>query len=233
MSIVLTRQQVREIDRRAIEDFGLPGVVLMENAGRHVAELVLDLLEQELHLTVMDSRVGILCGGGNNGGDGYVAARHLHNHGVHVTAYAIKDPAQLRGEAAVHYQVAHKMNLVAPMYDGHLDDLEDELAVSQLIVDALLGTGFSGPMRDDLAAVIDICNRAHERGAAVVAVDVPSGLDCDTGIAADPTIHADTTITFVARKIGFEEPTSQGLLGEVVVADIGTPPELVQKVIGL
>jgi NAD(P)H-hydrate epimerase len=232
----LTRDQVRTVDRIAIEQLGIPGVVLMENAGRAVAEETLKLLAGA------PAACAILCGGGNNGGDGYVAARHLHNAGLRVivlnAAPPLSPPLQggekggvRGGDAAVFRAVVEKMGL--PCRDildaAALARAEPELAQATVFVDALLGTGFHGEVHPHLAAIIRRCNAlAREgQGKKVVAVDVPSGMDCDTGRAADPTIRADLTVTFVALKKGFLAPEAQPYLGRVVVASIGTPPDLV------
>lgn len=229
--MVLSTQQVREVDRLAIEELGLPGVVLMENAGRHVAVTVLDLLETQLHLTPADAAVAVLCGAGNNGGDGYVIARHLANQGVRVTAWAIGDPARLKPDAAVHHAVAAKMNLVKPMGDSQQmhEAIRAGALKAHVLVDALLGTGFSGTVREPVNELIDACNRAKENGAHIVAVDTPSGLDCDTGQASGAVIWADVTVTFIVAKVGFLQPEAQPYLGEVEVADIGAPPDLIRR----
>ena len=230
--LTLTRDQVREVDRLAIEVLGMPGVVLMENAGRAVSDMTLDLLEGELHLVAQDANVVILCGGGNNGGDGYVIARHLSNAGVNVTAVAIKDAADLRGDAAVNWAIADRMGRVAPA--PSIQDLHERLTGPNgphVIVDALLGTGFQGDVRDDLAQVIQVCIAAHEAGVKVVAVDVPSGLDCDTGQPSNATIIADMTVTFVAAKVGFTQSAAEPYVGQIIPVEIGTPPSLIGRVL--
>lgn len=237
--IVLTRDQVRRVDRLAIDELGIPGVVLMENAGRGVAEQALEMLNDPgtaKHTELPRAgAVVILCGGGNNGGDGYVAARQLHNAGVPVTLLAAKDPAGLTGDAAVHCEVCKRMGL-GPDAITNPDQLENQAASwprAALIIDALLGTGFTGEVRGHLAEVIDRCNaaRAADGGPRVLAVDVPSGLDCDTGRPFNAVVHADTTVTFVTHKQGFTADTAQRYLGRVVVAGIGTPPSLIDRVI--
>lgn len=217
----LTREQVREVDRKAIEELGIPGVVLMENAGRHAADIVMDVLENDMHLVAPDARVAVFCGGGNNGGDGYVVARHLHNIGVNVDAIAVKDVNTLTGDAAINCDVATKMGLVV-----NYDNLENKEGKEHVLVDALLGTGFQGDIRDDLVSVINLINQSRQRGAKVVAIDVPSGLDCDTGQPSNATIEADVTVTFVAMKQGFLAETAEKYVGQAIVVDIGAPPEL-------
>lgn len=230
--LILTRQQVRRIDQLAISEYGMPGVVLMENAGRSAAEIILKEIKTELKLEPGNCRVAILCGGGNNGGDGYVIARHLHNAGVPVALYAAIDPAQLSGDAAVSAQIAQKMQL-------ELHDISDEHTLreaslawekSQLLVDALLGTGFQGTLRPEIANVVRRCNAVALHGKRVVAIDLPSGLDCDSGQPSAVTIRADLTITFVARKAGFDAAIAKPFIGRVVVAGIGAPIELIDRV---
>lgn len=226
----LTRKQVRAFDRLAIEAYGVPGVVLMENAGRNAAEVVLDVLVDELGVAPHAGRVAVLCGGGNNGGDGYVIARHLHVWGLHVTLWAAVDPDGLKGDAAVHANIARRLKLdLQPLTEpGHLDAAAGAWRGAHVVVDALLGTGFEGEVRPHLAAVIGRLNAT--RGPVVVAVDVPSGLDCDTGAPANATVRAGVTVTFVDRKAGFDAPAAAPHLGRVVVADVGVPQELVARV---
>jgi NAD(P)H-hydrate epimerase len=221
--IVLTRDQVRQIDRIAIEQIGIPGVVLMENAGRHAAQTVLELLPNPA-----GARVCVLCGPGNNGGDGFVVARHLHNAEVRVTVLLACDAQKITGDARVNYDIAQRMSL--PM---HAILTPDELAQTQaqlrdcdVIVDALLGTGFTGQPRPPIDQIIRAVNAL--RGPTIVAIDVPSGLDCDTGQPADPCVRADVTVTFVAPKAGFEKPPAPRYLGRIVVADIGVPRDLLR-----
>lgn len=226
----LTRAQVRDVDRRAIEDYGMPGVLLMENAGRNAAEEARKILVDDSNLR----SVVILCGGGNNGGDGYVIARHLKNWGLSVSLYATTPLEKLTGDAAINARIWQKMK-------GHSRPLEsaDELnaasatwARTGLIVDSLLGTGFSGELRPHMAAVIAAANRASaDSGIPILAIDLPSGLDCDTGVPANPTIRADTTVTFVAQKIGFRSSQAREHLGRIVVCDIGAPAALVSEVL--
>lgn len=229
----LTRDQIREVDRLAIEELGIPGAVLMENAGRHTADAVLDLLEHTEQIVAADARVAIVCGGGNNGGDGFVIARHLHNAQVRqVDTLATKPLNELAGDALIHARVADRMGLVTPLTDPDaFRRWFDERPNLHVVVDALLGTGFRGRVRDDVAAKIDTINTAKQRGAFVVAVDVPSGFDCETGEAAGPAVLADLTMTFVAEKVGFAAHHAETWLGQVVVVDIGAPPELIRRVL--
>ena len=232
----LTRAQIRQVDRLAIEELGIPGVVLMENASRSVAEAILALLGAELALEPAAAKVAVLCGGGNNGGDGYATARHLHNAGVAVALYAARDTAQLRGDAAVNAHIVRRMGMpVIPILGaGQVAAHGPRWGEYHVIVDALLGTGFSGEVRQPLAAIIEHCNAvaAQAGGPKVVAVDVPSGLDCDSGQPAGATVRADVTVTFVALKVGFSAASAQPYLGRLIVAGIGAPEELIRQVLG-
>ena len=212
----LTRDQSREIDRRAVEELHLPSIVLMENAARALAEAAVQMLDGK-------KRVLIVCGGGNNGGDGYAVARHLHNRGIAVSILATKSVEELDGDAATNARVAAAMGLT--IKSASPDAVR--AAEADLIIDALLGTGLTKPPREDAAALIRAMN-AHP--AAVLAVDVPSGLDCDTGRPLGACVRADRTVTFVAEKAGFGEASARDYLGEVTVGDIGVPPELVEAV---
>ena len=212
--MTLTREQVRAIDRRAIEEFGVPGVVLMENAGRGAAEVLLSLGAR--------GRVDICCGKGNNGGDGFVIARHLDNRGVPLRVLLFADPAGLSGDAAINYEIIRRSGLAIDVRAGAVDAeaLRQELSAAEWIVDALFGTGLSGPVRGPLAAGIAAINAS---GAKVLAVDIPSGLDCDSGEPLGPTVRAHHTVTFVAPKKGFASPAAREWVGVVHVADIGAP----------
>ena len=211
----LTRAEARQIDRRAIEEFGLPGIVLMENAGRNAATL--------LHERAPAARVAIVCGKGNNAGDGFVIARHLVNLGHDVRLLLACDPAEYRGDAAINWHVVEKMGIpAARLADAAPDVWERALAGADWIVDALLGTGASGAPRGAIATAIRAVNAVAGRDhAAVFAVDLPSGLDCDTGETPGPCIRANLTGTFVAPKVGFAQPGAAAWLGEVRALEIG------------
>lgn len=219
----LTRSQVRRVDELAVSRYGMVGLQLMENAGRNAAEII-------------DARFGprgqaiIACGGGNNGGDGFVIARHLHNRGWSVACILAATESKLSPDCATNFGIARKMDLpmrhiiagsqVPPAMSGQ--------SVHTVFVDALLGTGFSGEVRSPMAELVTALNAAPRR--AMVAIDLPSGLDCDSDVPASVTIRADLTITFVGPKTGFQSPGAQAFTGEVIVADIGAPRELIAEV---
>jgi NAD(P)H-hydrate epimerase len=219
----LTRSEVRELDRRAIEDFGLPGIVLMENAGRGAAEL--------LHGLAPRAKVAIVCGKGNNAGDGFVIARHLENLGHAVRLLLACDPAELRGDAAIAWGVAEKAGIPATaLVSATPAEWERAFEGADWIVDALLGTGVTGEPRGAIAVAIEAVNAAARGGAKVFAVDLPSGLDCDTGQPLGPCVRADVTATFVARKVGFDAAAAAPLLGAVHVVGIGAPQALLDRI---
>ncbi|MCK4626043.1 MAG: NAD(P)H-hydrate epimerase [Phycisphaerae bacterium] len=212
----LSRRQVREFDRLAIEQWGVPGVVLMENAGRGATDAIEDLLGG-----ADDKRVAVAAGVGNNGGDGFVIARHLHLRGASVTVFVVGDTAKMTPDASANFTILKPLKIdVHPCSGEELSSLAGQLRDFDLVVDALGGTGISGPLRGDLAIAVEQINDA---GKSVVAIDIPTGLDCDTGTAHEPTIKAKLTVTFAARKIGFDAPGASDCTGKIVVADIGVP----------
>jgi NAD(P)H-hydrate epimerase len=218
--VFLSRDEVRTIDRRAIEEFGVPGVVLMENAGRGAAEMLVAL---GIH-----GPVAVCCGKGNNGGDGYVIARHLDNRRVPVRVLLFARPEELTGDAAVNYQVLSRSGVPIEVRAEVAPDvavLRRELESAEWVVDALFGTGLAGPLRAPFDRVIEAINTSPAR---VLAVDIPSGLDCDTGEPLGPCVRAHHTVTFVAAKKGFGNPASHAWVGCVHVVDIGAPRVLVE-----
>jgi NAD(P)H-hydrate epimerase len=206
---LLTREQVRAFDRHAIEQLGIPAAVLMENAGRGAAHILQSL--------GINGQVVICCGKGNNGGDGLVMARHLVNWGNDVLVLLFAPPDQLSPDAALQWHIIQKMGLQAQVCPDETN-LPAMFARAGWIVDALYGTGLTGPVRPPLDRVIACINAS---GAHVLAIDIASGLDCDTGDPLGATIRATHTVTFVAPKIGFRNPAAAAWLGQVHVADIG------------
>ncbi len=231
----LSRQEVRAVDRCAIEHFGVSGAVLMENAGRGVADVV---SAHFLHAKTGEkvsvaggagarpaavdgagAKVAVVAGGGNNGGDGFVIARHLALRGVSVTTFLVAAGKNICGDARTNLDILRKFaHDVRPVSGKSLAGLGLALAEFDVIVDALGGTGISGELRADAAAAVEAINAA---GASVVAVDIPTGLDCDTGQATQPTVRADVTVTCFARKKGFDADSAAAYTGRVVVADLG------------
>ena len=217
----MSRDEVRDVDRRAIEDLGLPGVVLMENAGRGSVDWLVEL--------GISGRVVICAGRGNNGGDGFVIARHLENRGIDVVVMLFADPESLRGDAAINWRVLERAGTPALVIKdvSNDDEWQSQIAGADWIIDALLGTGTRGSLRAPFPAIISAINAAATR---VLAIDLPSGLDCDTGEPVDVesqlAVKADFTATFVARKQGFEHSSAEVFTGEVRVIDIGVPQSM-------
>jgi NAD(P)H-hydrate epimerase len=221
----LTRAEVREIDRRAIAEFGLPGVVLMENAGRNAAELAARLWPRARH-------VAVACGRGNNAGDGFVVARHLELLGRAARLLLAADPAGLTGDALVNFTVARTAGIpIVDLSAAGAAGWHAELASSDLVVDALLGTGATGAPRGGIATAIAAieARQSTPPGIPVFAVDVPSGLDCDSGTAAGGCVRADATGSFVAPKAGFNASGAAAFTGVVHVLDIGVPLRLLAE----
>jgi NAD(P)H-hydrate epimerase len=225
----LTREQCRAVDRHAIEQLGIAGVVLMENAGRNAADLIERWARPATGKRASEEpgrslRFAILCGKGNNGGDGFVIARHLFNRGHIVEVSLVSDATSLTGDAAANYQIATRLGIPVHICCEavSLNEAAAHWRACDVLVDAILGTGFRGPLRDPLmAGVIERINAA--RVSLVVAVDLPSGVDADLGLTGSPTVRADRTITFVAEKVSFAHSEVKARLGQVKVVDIGVP----------
>ena len=220
---VLSRDQIRAVDRLALVEYGIPGVVLMENAGAGAARILLERAPQT---------VAIFCGPGNNGGDGYVVARHLANANVAVRVIEFAASGRLRGDAAIMRAIVECMAAQASIQLELFVASESQSAVEgcDWIVDGLLGTGFHGEVREPIAGAIRLANQARADGVRTLALDLPSGLDADSGLAANDTFQADITVTFAALKHGLLKPEAAGLIGELLVVPIGAPQELLERV---
>jgi hydroxyethylthiazole kinase-like uncharacterized protein yjeF len=225
---IFDRASLRELDRRAVEEYHIPILVLMENAGRAVAEAVQRRLKRG-----GGKKALILAGPGNNGGDGLAASRHLHNAGVGVTVLLAAMREQFKDAAAAQLAIVDAMKLsVEAVAAGHaeLRDWVVESAPGDLMVDAIFGTGVSRAVEGLAAEVIAAANGA---GRGIVAVDIPSGMDCDSGGPAGgggaegAVIHAAETVSFCGAKKGFAG--GKKFTGKVTVADIGVPRELVRE----
>jgi len=227
----LTRAQSRELDHRAIEELGIPGLVLMENAGRGCV----DVLER----LGIGGPVVILCGKGNNAGDGFVIARHLAIRGYESRVILLTPSIELRGDAATNYSILEQCDVslaeiaTFQRHQGVIRArLEKHATGAAWIIDALLGTGAQGEPRPPFDEAIDWIN-SHDEKIRVLAVDVPSGLECDTGQPAVRTVRADHTCTFAAMKIGFTQPAAKPFTGTIHICDIGIPPRLIAQFTGV
>jgi NAD(P)H-hydrate epimerase len=193
----------------------------MENAGRAVAEVVISLLKRKNR-----ARVFVVCGKGNNGGDGYVIARHLLNAGFDVRVVLCGDREKVQGDARVNLDVlerlGHEVEQLEPAGADVASRIRDMAADADMVVDALLGTGLQGRLREPYRSLIDAINAV---ACPILAVDIPSGLDCDTGEPLGAAVRAACTVTFVAVKKGFAaSPNASTYVGEIYIASIGVEP---------
>ncbi len=223
---VLTARQMREADRRTIEDVGVPSLVLMENAGREVAATI----EAEFG-GLVGRRVAILCGRGNNGGDGFVVARLLHQRGVHVSVFLVGRVSDVRGDALTNLERVQGLGLTVAEIGRQIEweRHSSEFAHYSLVVDALFGTGLTSALDGLLATIVDDLNRA---GAPILSVDLPSGLSADTHDIIGPCVRATLTVTLGAPKLPLVLPPASEVAGRLVVADIGIPSSVVESLDG-
>lgn len=219
--LILTRDEVRGIDSAAVSQLKIPGLVLMENAARGVADVI--------HREYADvNRRLILCGYGNNGGDGLALARQLAAVGVSSEVVLIRAGKELSDDAAANLKTLEAANATVQEFSGCAD--LPSLTDGDLIVDCMLGTGVRGAVRSPFSEVVEwVCSSP----ASVLAVDVPSGMDCETGIAEGGCVKADRTVSFVGLKQGFTNPDAAALTGSVSVAHIGLPEDWVESRLAL
>ena len=218
-SVVMTRQEIRAVDAWAINTLGVPGVVLMENVGRSCAELIKEKLAKAAR-----PKVCIFCGTGNNGGDGYVIARGLLNSGFEVTVVICGLRDKIKGDAKINLDILERLGQRLEQLNLNADiagQVKTFAEGADMIVDAVFGTGLSGQLSDEYKRLIEGINAQNK---PVLAVDIPSGLDCDTGRPLGAAVKAKYTVTFVALKKGFTEKASAEYTGQVFVASIGVEP---------
>ncbi|MFH2039373.1 MAG: NAD(P)H-hydrate epimerase [Chloroflexota bacterium] len=206
----ITTDQMREVDRLMVETYHINLLQMMENAGRSLAELA----RRRLDGIAAGKSIAVICGPGNNGGGGMVAARALHNWGADVKVFLASDPARLKEIPAWQWAILRGLGL---------DRREVKHTSADLILDALLGYGISGNPRPPVADWIDWLN---EQPAPILALDVPSGLDATSGRAYQPTVRATETLTLALPKTGLIIPSAKQFVGDLYLADIGVPPEL-------
>ncbi len=262
----ITRAQSKAIDQYAEQELGLPAIVLMENAAIGAADIAKGMLAARSEQGQPATKVAIVCGGGNNGGDGYALARHLYAAGLSVGVFAAVNPEDLKGEAQINAIATSRCGVAVVRCDTPeaLAECLPVWAGADLIVDALLGVGFAGgevrkPIANAIRAIeaakagatcLDVpaggCGKAGGCGCAstqtlsptaarkgpwVLALDVPSGLDADSGVAENPTVKADATVTFVDAKVGMNEPYAVSYVGQLFVVGIGLPVGVVGKAV--
>jgi len=219
--LVMTRDEVRAFDKWAINTLGLPGVVLMENAGISCAELIKDKLSGGSR-----PKVCIFCGTGNNGGDGSVIARHLINSGFKVIVVLCGDRGKVKGDAKINLDVLERLGQPIERLDLTDSNIPEQVknfaADADMLVDAVFGTGLTGQLGNEHKVLIESINAQN---CPILAVDIPSGLDCDTGQPLGAAVKASYTVTFVAVKKGFTTNSAAQYTGEVFVASIGVQPQ--------
>ena len=223
---ILNAAQMREADRRTIEDIGIASIVLMENAGRQ-AVAAMDAMYADLS----ERQVAVLCGRGNNGGDGFVIARTLAQRGVDVSVFLMGRVAEVRGDARTNLEILGRLGLtVVEIADGQAWELHfSEVSDCTLIVDAIFGTGINAPVSGFIESVIADVNAS---AIPVVSIDLPSGLSADSPEPIGPSIDAGVTITIAAPKLPLVLPPGEARAGDVVIADIGIPAELIDALDG-
>ena len=209
----LTTKQMIEVDRLMVENFGIELTQMMENAGRNLAELTVRMLGA----SSAGQSVCVLCGRGNNGGGGMVAARHLHNRGVDV--HVIRVAGELKTIPAKQWHILENIGLRNEPYF--------ELTDANIIVDAIIGYGLQGDPRPEAAIWIEKINAAEK---TVLALDIPSGLDTTSGMPSKPTVRADATMTLALPKVGLMRESTRPYVGDLYLADISVPPELYLKI---
>ncbi len=207
----VTAVQMRRIDEIAIRQFGIPSIILMENAG--IACAVETLKSKPRCVSVVSGR-------GNNGGDGFVVARHLHNHGIDVRVFYAGSPKSLTHDSLIHFNILRKLGVPLERLDRAqgLTKLKTSIRTSDVVVDAIFGTGLSKPVSGLWSQIISLINESAGR---IVSVDTPSGLNVDTGLPMGAAVRAHTTVTFGLAKKGFRK--ARHFTGRVVVADISLP----------
>jgi len=223
---ILNATQMREADRRTIEEIGIPSLVLMENAGRQVVAAL------EAHFEDLDARrVAVLAGRGNNGGDGFVVARTLLGRGVDVSVFVIGALADLKGDARVNLEILGRLGLtVVEIGDEQQWELHSsEIAASDLIVDAIFGTGLTTPIAGTLETIVADLNGM---GIPIVSIDLPSGLSADTHHPIGDSVRATLTVALAAPKLPLLLPPAAARAGELVIADIGIPEAVIDEVEG-
>jgi NAD(P)H-hydrate epimerase len=223
---VLNAAQMREADRRTIEEIGIPSLVLMENAGRQVVAAM-----EAIYSDLLERQVAVLCGRGNNGGDGFVVARTLVQRGVDVSVFVIGLVSDVRGDARTNLEILGRLGVtVVEVSDGQAWELHlSEVRDCTLIVDAIFGTGLNAPVTGLIESVITDINSSS---IPVVSIDLPSGLSADSCDPIGESIEAGTTVTLAAPKLPLVLPPAETRAGDIVIADIGIPSDVLDSVDG-
>jgi NAD(P)H-hydrate epimerase len=222
---LLSAEEMRRAEAAAGNDYLIQSLILMENAGRALAEEAAAMLKEK-----HGAKTVILCGGGNNGGDGFAAARHLHNKGFNIKVYTLQPAEKFKGDALYNLRIINRMGIETQHIsdEKRLKILKVVLAQSDLIIDCIFGTGLNGNVRGLALSLIDIIN---ESGRRVLACDIPSGLCADSGIPLGNAVKAAKTVSFAYGKIGLFLPPAEEYAGQIKIADISLPREIESSIL--
>ncbi len=221
---VVDAHQMREMDRFTMDTLGIPGMILMEHAGRAVAD--------EIRLKGSFRHAVVLCGHGNNGGDGMVIARYLHQRSCAVTVFLLGDPKKMSPDSRFHMGLAQKQGVKIVIFNGDWQPVSLAMNDADIIVDAMLGTGATGHLREPVKTAVNLLNQSRSvsgKKSVVVAVDIPTGIDANNGQQMDTAVRADLTVTFAFPRWGHYLYPGKDYAGELRVKDIGIPDEAVRK----
>jgi len=228
--LALSRARVREVDAVAMDEYSLPGIVLMENAGRNASEAIVRLFD-----SISDQNVVVVVGPGNNGGDGLVIARYLELAGAKVRVVLASPPQRFRGDSLTNLEIINRSGINQVCLAGAVAvQWQNALLSATCVIDAILGTGATDAARGDSKVAIEsILGRMKiDPRPRVISIDVPSGFDCDRGVPCGPCVCANETLTFVASKQGFKTNGAEIYTGRIQIVDIGVP-QVVRNRFGL
>ena len=224
---ILNAKQMREADRITIEEIGISSTVLMENAGRQVVSAI-----ESSYGEFLDGRVAVLCGGGNNGGDGLVVARTLLQRHIDVSVFLLAPISEVQGDALLNLEILGRLGFsIVEITDEQTWELHfSEISECSLVVDGLFGTGLIAPLSGMLETVVADLNAC---GIPIVSIDLPSGLSADTSLIPGVVIDASMTVTLAAPKLPLVLPPGENKVGDLIIADIGIPDEVIENIDGL
>jgi len=215
-------EQLQELDRIAIEDFKIKSLTLMENAGRSVAKITIETLKE-----IQKAKVNVICGKGNNGGDGFVCARYLIDKRIKTHIFLIGKISQLKNDALINFNLMKDAQDIIEISDlSELERAKGILSDCDLLIDAIFGIGLKGDTKEPFKSVIEFLNNTDR---PIISVDVPSGLDATTGEQLGKSIRATMTVTFSLVKRGFFINQGPICCGKIIVVDIGIPKELIDR----
>ena len=217
----VTVQQIKKLDGIAINKYGIPSVVLMENAGRLVAQEVKNMLPKNKRAKVI-----VLCGLGNNAGDGFVVARHLKEMNVDVKVFILGSPSKLKNDARINYEIVKKLKIFVKEVKKVAGVIVVDIKKADVTVDAIFGVGLNRDLGGLFCETVEAINEFAKK---VVSIDIPTGLDGTTGIVYGTCVKADKTVTFSVQKKGLFCGNGKKVSGKVIVVDIGIPRSLIKK----